>query len=107
MNVSVTADGYREHRTGFRVTMDTERDFRLESRPEPPPEPEEPEPEPPEPDNPPVRRFQNCTAMRAAGWNRGVNRNGGTYRASWNAAERRTYNLNTHSDRDRDGHACE
>ena len=104
MNVSVTADGYREHRTGFRVTMDTERDFRLESRPEPEPEPE---PEEPEPDNPPVRRFQNCTAMRAAGWNRGVNRNGGTYRASWNAAERRTYNLNTHSDRDRDGHACE
>ena len=37
MNVSVTADGYQEHRTGFRVTMDTERDFRLESRPEPPP----------------------------------------------------------------------
>ena len=28
----------------------------------------------------------------------GVNRNGGTYRASWNDAERRTYNLNTKSD---------
>ena len=45
--------------------------------------------------------------MRNAGWNRGVNRNGGTYRASWDNAERQTYSLNTESDRDRDGHACE
>lgn len=59
------------------------------------------------PDHPPVREFRNCTEMRGAGWNRGVNRNGGTYRASWNDAERRTYNLNTKSDRDKDGHACE
>ena len=59
------------------------------------------------PDHPPVREFQNCTEMRGAGWNRGVNRNGGTYRASWDDAERRTYNLNTKSDRDDDGHACE
>ena len=59
------------------------------------------------PDHPPVREFGNCTAMRGAGWNRGVNRNGGTYRPSWNDAERRTYNLNTKSDRDNDGHACE
>ena len=59
------------------------------------------------PDHPPVREFRNCTEMRGAGWNRGVNRNGGTYRSSWNDAERRTYNLNTKSDRDNDGHACE
>ena len=59
------------------------------------------------PQPPPVQRFQNCTAMRSAGWNRGVNRNGGTYRASWDDAESRTYDLNTHSDRDDDGHACE
>ena len=45
--------------------------------------------------------------MRGAGWNRGVNRNGGTYRPSWDDAEGRTYNLNTKSDRDNDGHACE
>ena len=59
------------------------------------------------PGHPPIQRFQNCTAMRGAGWMRGVNRNGGTYQPSWNAAERQTYNLNTHSDRDNDGHACE
>ena len=59
------------------------------------------------PDHPPIREFQNCTEMRGAGWNRGVNRNGGTYRPSWNDAEGRTYNLNTKSDRDNDGHACE
>ena len=63
---------------------------------------------PPRPtDHPPVQAYQNCTAMRAAGWNRGVNRNGGTYRDSWDDAERRTYSLNTSSDRDNDGHACE
>ena len=59
------------------------------------------------PDHPPVREYPNCTAMRAGGWNKGVNRNGGTYRNSWDDAERRTYNLNTKSDRDKDGHACE
>ena len=101
MNVSVTADGYREHRTGFRVSMDLERDFSLEPKPAPEPEPE------PEPAHPPVQRFQNCTVMRDAGWTRGVNRDGGTYRRSWDDAERRTYGLNTHSDRDNDGHACE
>ena len=34
-------------------------------------------------------------------------RNGGTYQDSWDDAEGRTYNLNTSSDRDNDGHACE
>ena len=66
-----------------------------------------PEPEPPESNHPPVQRYRNCDAMRAAGWVRGVNRNGGTYRPSWNDAEIRTYNLNTTRDRDKDGHACE
>ena len=36
-----------------------------------------------------------------------MNRNGGTYRPSWDDAEERTYDLNTKSDRDNDGHACE
>ena len=63
--------------------------------------------QPPAADHPPVQAYQNCTAMRDAGWNRGVNRNGGTYRDSWDDAERRTYSLNTSSDRDNDGHACE
>ena len=59
------------------------------------------------PDPPPVRQFSNCAQMRAAGWTRGVRRAGGTYRTSWNAAERRTYSMNTARDGDRDGHACE
>ncbi|MCY4662070.1 MAG: carboxypeptidase regulatory-like domain-containing protein [Acidobacteria bacterium] len=106
MRISVTAEGYREQRTRVNVRMNLTLDFELE--PIPAPEDEEPEPPPPtEPAPPPVQRFQNCDAMRSAGWNRGVNRNGGTYRASWNDAERRTYGLNTHSDRDDDGHACE
>ena len=74
-----------------------------------PPEPEpeaEPEPEP-VPDHPPIQSFRNCTLMRGAGWTRGVNISGGTYRPEWNDAERQTYQLNTGSDRDRDGHACE
>lgn len=37
---------------------------------------------PPPPDHPPVREFRNCTEMRDAGWRRGVNENGGTYRDS-------------------------
>ncbi len=57
--------------------------------------------------HPPVQRYGNCGALRAAGWDRGVNRNGGTYRAAWNDAEMRTYGLNGARDRDRDGHACE
>ena len=39
--------------------------------------------QPPAADHPPVQAYPNYTAMRDAGWNRGVNRNGGTYRASW------------------------
>ena len=62
---------------------------------------------PPAPDHPPVQAYRNCASMRSAGWNRGVNRNGGTYRDSWDAAEQRTYSLNTGRDRDNDGHACE
>ena len=60
-----------------------------------------------DPDHPPVRTYRNCAAMRDAGWNRGVSRNGGTYRAAWDEAEKDTYALNTARDRDRDGHACE
>ena len=45
----------------------------------------------PEPDHPPVRAFARCSGMHASGWKRGVNSNGGTYRASWDAAERETY----------------
>ena len=68
----------------------------------------EPEPEPePEPGHPPVRSFSNCTEMRNAGWYRGVRSTGGTYRDSWDTAERNTYNLNKGRDRDKDGHACE
>ena len=59
------------------------------------------------PAHPSVQTFRNCTLMREAGWNRGVNQNGGTYRESWDDAERRTYSLNTSRDRDKDGHACE
>ena len=40
---------------------------------------------------PSVQRFSNCAQMRAAGWTRGVNRAGGTYRDSWDPASvRRT-----------------
>ena len=57
--------------------------------------------------HPPIREYRNCTALRGAGWNRGVSRNGGTYGTEWDDAERRTYELNTARDRDEDGHACE
>lgn len=60
-----------------------------------------------DPDHPPVQSYRNCTAMREAGWNKGVNQSGGTYRDSWDDAEIRTYNLNGARDRDQDGHACE
>jgi len=56
---------------------------------------------------PPVQRYRNCAMLRSAGWSRGVQRNGGSYASAWNAAERRTYALNTGRDRDGDGHACE
>ena len=64
-------------------------------------------PPPPAANHPPVQASQNCTAIREAGWPRVVNRNGGTYRDAWDDDRRRTYNLNTASDRDNDGHACE
>ena len=71
-------------------------------------EPPEPEPEPEQvPDHPPIQSFRNCASMRVAGWTRGVNIDGGTYRPEWNDAERPTYQLNTGRDGDRDGHACE
>ena len=66
-----------------------------------PPEPEE------VPEHPPIQTFRNCTLMRAAGWTRGVNVIGGTYRPEWDDAERQTYEMNRSRDRDRDGHACE
>lgn len=56
---------------------------------------------------PPVRKYTNCAAMRSAGWNKGVNVNGGTYQDSWDSAEKETYSLNTARDGDKDGHACE
>ena len=75
--------------------------------PEPGDPPDEPDQPPGEPPPPPVETFRNCSLMRSAGWTRGVNQNGGTYRRSWDDAERRTYQLNTSRDRDKDGHACE
>ena len=42
-------------------------------------------------DHPPVEQFTNCATMRAAGWTRGVNQNGGTYEDAWDAAEIETY----------------
>lgn len=60
-----------------------------------------------DPAPPPVQAFKNCTELRGAGWSQGVNRNGGTYGDSWSEAEKQTYSLNTKSDRDKDGHACE
>jgi hypothetical protein len=90
------------HAGGAEVQVSYEElEVRSAFRVEPAPEPE------PDPDHPPVQRFRNCTAMRGAGWYDGVRRSGGTYRESWNDAEKRTYGLNTHSDRDNDGHACE
>lgn len=59
------------------------------------------------PPHPPIQAFSNCAAMHDAGWNLGVNQNGGTYRSEWDDAEKQTYSLNTARDRDRDGHACE
>ena len=44
--------------------------------------------------------------MRDAGWDRGVNQNGGTYQDSWDDAERDTYRLNAELDRNMDGQAC-
>ena len=45
------------------------------------------QPPPPSAANhPPVQAYQNCTAMREAGWNRGVNRDGGTYQDAWDDA---------------------
>ena len=57
--------------------------------------------------HPPVRRYRNCAMLRAAGWNRGVQREGGSYVNGWDDAERQTYAVNAGRDRDRDGHACE
>lgn len=57
--------------------------------------------------HPPVETYRNCAMLRRAGWNRGVQGSGGTYRDAWDAAERQTYALNTGRDRDGDGHACE
>ena len=59
------------------------------------------------PAHPAIQAYPNCDAMHTAGWERGVNRNGGTYDAAWNDAEIQTYSLNTARDRDGDGHACE
>ena len=59
-----------------------------------------------ETDDPPVRTYPSCPAMRDAGWDRGVNQNGGTYQDSWDDAERDTYRLNAELDRNMDGQAC-
>ena len=50
---------------------------------------------------PPIEAYENCTAMRAAGWTLGVKLD------SWGTAERETYSKNSSLDRDDDGHACE
>ena len=63
--------------------------------------------DPSDPAHPPVKRYEVCADMRAAGWTRRVNRDGGTCSDSWDAAERKTYSLNQSRDRDGDGHACE
>lgn len=61
-----------------------------------------------DPDPPPVQTYANCTALKEAGWDKGVNENGGTYQwRSWDVPEEETYDLNTSRDRDKDGHACE
>ena len=62
---------------------------------------------PPAAEHSPIQSYPNCNALRAAGWTRGVNRDGGTYQAAWDEAEKRTYALNTARDGDGDGHACE
>ena len=41
-----------------------------------------------------MRAFLTCPAMRAAGWKRGASAAGGTYRASWDTAERAVYAYN-------------
>ena len=60
----------------------------------------------PQSDHPPIREYRNC-AMRSAGWNRGVNIAGGTYKDSWDEAGKETYRVNTSRDAANDGHACE
>ena len=72
-----------------------------------PPRRSAPEPAAATAEHPPVRRYRNCTMLRTTGWNRGVRRDGGSYRHGWDDAERRTYALNAARDRDSDGHACE
>ena len=56
--------------------------------------------------HPPVTAFAGCPALHAAGWDDGVSRDGGTYRAAWDAAEAATYRWNTRLDFDGDGYAC-
>ena len=59
--------------------------------------------QPPAANYPPNRECPNYDAMRAAGWTRGVNLNGGTYQQpAREDAERRTYGLNTAPDREMD-----
>ncbi len=57
-------------------------------------------------DHPPVERFNNCTKLWEAGWDLGVSRDGGTYGAEWDEAEKAVYELNASRDRDKDGRAC-
>ena len=56
---------------------------------------------------PVVQRFYSCSEMYAEGWTLGVYWIGGTYRSTWNEAERATFGANGHLDHDRDWHACE
>lgn len=93
--------------TNIRATVDGVSDQVSLTVTNPTPPPADPTPAPPTDPPPPVQVFRVCADMRAAGWTRGVNQNGGTYQAAWNSAERRTYSLNTSRDRDKDGHACE
>ena len=56
---------------------------------------------------PEAREYASCEALRGAGWSRGLNRDGGTYGAAWDEAEKMAYARNTDRDGDRDGIACE
>ena len=59
-----------------------------------------------------IRNSLTCEVLQLRGDARGrmgswCQPEGGTYQDAWDDAERRTYQLNTARDRDKDGHACE
>ena len=51
---------------------------------------------------PPVQQFRSCREMWRAGWTEGVRADGrGSYSPGWKDAQKRTYALNSHLDRNR------